>query len=96
MNRPSFDLPPEELRRLGALAADAVASHRERLLDLPVFGKVGARAALFDEPDAYCAWYSVPEEYSESAEYASQEECPRSEDSGNPGGTIPLELEATE
>jgi glutamate/tyrosine decarboxylase-like PLP-dependent enzyme len=49
-----FDLPPEELRRLGALAADAVASHRQRLLELPVFGKVGERAVIFDEP--------VPEE----------------------------------
>ncbi len=54
MTRSPFDLPPEELRRLGALAADAVASHRERLLERPVFGKVGAGAALFDEP--------VPEE----------------------------------
>jgi len=54
VSRPTFDLPPEELRRLGALTADAVASHRERLLERPVFGKVGAGAALFDEP--------VPEE----------------------------------
>jgi glutamate/tyrosine decarboxylase-like PLP-dependent enzyme len=54
LTTPPFDLPPEELRRLGALAADAVASHRERLLERPVFGKVGDRAALFDEP--------VPEE----------------------------------
>ena len=45
-----FDLPPDEVRRLGRLAADAVASHRERLLERPVFGKVGAGAALFDEP----------------------------------------------
>ncbi|MGE5413691.1 MAG: pyridoxal phosphate-dependent decarboxylase family protein, partial [Syntrophomonadaceae bacterium] len=50
MSRPRFDLPPAELRRLGALTADAVASHRERLLERPVFGKVGADAALFDEP----------------------------------------------
>ncbi len=50
MTKPPFDLPPAELRRLGALAADAVASHRERLLERPVFGKVGADAALFDEP----------------------------------------------
>jgi aromatic-L-amino-acid/L-tryptophan decarboxylase len=54
MSRPTFDLSPEELRRLGGLAADAVASHRERLLERPVFGKVGSGAALFDEP--------VPEE----------------------------------
>jgi glutamate/tyrosine decarboxylase-like PLP-dependent enzyme len=45
-----FDLPPHEVRRLGRLAADAVASHRERLLERPVFGKVGAEASLFDEP----------------------------------------------
>ncbi|HYX19901.1 MAG TPA: pyridoxal-dependent decarboxylase [Thermoanaerobaculia bacterium] len=50
MTKPRFDLPPEELRRLGALTADAVASHRERLLERPVFGKVGADAALFREP----------------------------------------------
>jgi len=50
VTKPRFDLPPEELRRLGTLAADAVASHRERLLERPVFGKVGADARLFDEP----------------------------------------------
>jgi glutamate/tyrosine decarboxylase-like PLP-dependent enzyme len=49
-----FDLPPEEVRRLGGLAADAVAAHRAELTSRPVFGKVGALAALFDEP--------VPEE----------------------------------
>ena len=46
----SFDLPPDELRRLGGLAVDAVADHREGLLRRPVFGKVGEAAALFDEP----------------------------------------------
>jgi len=45
-----FDLPPDEVRRLGRLAADAVASHREGLLGRPVFGKVGGGASLFDEP----------------------------------------------
>jgi aromatic-L-amino-acid decarboxylase len=50
----AFDLPPAEIRRLGALAVDAVAAHREELLSRPVFGKVGASASLFDEP--------VPEE----------------------------------
>jgi aromatic-L-amino-acid decarboxylase len=45
-----FDLSPDELRRLGALVADAVAGHRERLLSRPVFGKVGPDAALFREP----------------------------------------------
>jgi len=48
--KPTFDLPPEELRRLGALATDAVAAHREELLSRPVFGKIGARARVFDEP----------------------------------------------
>ena len=45
-----FDLSPEELRRLGALVVDAVAGHREKLLARPVFGKVGADAALFQQP----------------------------------------------
>src|SRR5499433_3591586 len=50
----SFDLSPEEVRRLGYAAADAVAESREKLVGRPVFGKIGADAALFDEP--------VPEE----------------------------------
>src|SRR5262245_50213884 len=50
MSKPTFDLPPEELRRLGTLAAAAVAGHREGLASRPVFGKIGSRAALFDEP----------------------------------------------
>jgi len=45
-----FDLGPEEVRRIGGLAADAVAAHRAELARHPVFGKVGAAAALFDEP----------------------------------------------
>jgi aromatic-L-amino-acid/L-tryptophan decarboxylase len=49
-----FDLGPDEVRRIGGLAADAVAGHRAELTSHPVFGKVGAAAALFDEP--------VPEE----------------------------------
>jgi aromatic-L-amino-acid decarboxylase len=53
MSKP-FDLPPDEVRRLGYLAADAVAEQRARLTERPVFGKVGAGASLFDEP--------VPEE----------------------------------
>jgi glutamate/tyrosine decarboxylase-like PLP-dependent enzyme len=43
-----FDLDPEEVRRLGHLAADLVAEHRARLTDRPVFGKVGADASTFD------------------------------------------------
>jgi len=50
MSNSDFDLPPSEIRRLGALATDAVAAHREGLISRPVFGKVGAKAALFDEP----------------------------------------------
>src|SRR5688572_28027458 len=50
MSTRSFDLTPDDVRRLGYLAADAVAKHRERLLSRPVFGKVGAAASLFDEP----------------------------------------------
>src|SRR6266542_1231150 len=50
MRSSSFDLTPEEIRRLGYMAADAVADHRAGLISRPVFGKVGAGAALFDEP----------------------------------------------
>ncbi len=50
MPKPTFDLPPDELRRLGTLAADAVAAHRDALTPGRVFGKVGSRAPLFDEP----------------------------------------------
>ena len=45
-----FDLSPDEIRRLGYSAADAVAEHRASLLARPVFGKIGALAALFDHP----------------------------------------------
>ncbi len=48
--KPTFDLSPGELRRLGGLAAEAVAAHREGLLERPVFGKIGPLASLFDEP----------------------------------------------
>jgi glutamate/tyrosine decarboxylase-like PLP-dependent enzyme len=44
-----FDLGPDEVRRIGGLAADAVAAHRAELTRHPVFGKVGGQAALFDE-----------------------------------------------
>jgi hypothetical protein len=57
--------------------------HHDRYRNLP-FVIEAQRAALADDPDAYCAWYSGPGE------------SLRPEDSGNPGGTIPLELEATE
>lgn len=50
MQRSSFDLPPDEVRRLGHQAADAVAQHRANLLSRPVFGKVGADASLFQSP----------------------------------------------
>jgi aromatic-L-amino-acid/L-tryptophan decarboxylase len=45
-----FDLSPEEVRRMGRLAADAVADHRAGLESRPVFGKVGPASSLFDEP----------------------------------------------
>jgi glutamate/tyrosine decarboxylase-like PLP-dependent enzyme len=45
-----FDLSPEEIRRLGRLAADCVAEHRAKLVERPVFGKVGADAARFEIP----------------------------------------------
>src|SRR5712692_4773434 len=50
MRNSPFDLSPDEIRRLGYMAADAVADHRAGLVSRPVFGKVGANAALFDEP----------------------------------------------
>jgi aromatic-L-amino-acid decarboxylase len=46
----TFDLPPDEIRRLGYAATDAVADARAQLMSRPVFGKVGASASLFDEP----------------------------------------------
>src|SRR5512139_3321687 len=45
-----FDLDPEDLRRLGRRVADIVADQRASLPDRPVFGKLGEKAALFDEP----------------------------------------------
>ena len=45
-----FDLDPEELRRLGARAAELVAEQRAELEGRPVFGKVGEAALGFDEP----------------------------------------------
>ena len=50
MSASSFDLSPDEIRRLGYAATDAVADARARLTSRPVFGKVGADASLFDEP----------------------------------------------
>jgi aromatic-L-amino-acid/L-tryptophan decarboxylase len=48
--RSPFDLPPEEIRRLGYMAADAAAGHRSLLESRPVFGKVGGGASLFQGP----------------------------------------------
>jgi glutamate/tyrosine decarboxylase-like PLP-dependent enzyme len=45
-----FDLDPEALRRLGALATEIVARQREGLAGRPVFGKVGEARSLFEEP----------------------------------------------
>jgi glutamate/tyrosine decarboxylase-like PLP-dependent enzyme len=67
-----FDLPPDEVRRIGRLAADAVAAHRRDLLSHPVFGKVGADAARFDEP--------LPEEgrpFEEVLAFVSEHVLPR-------------------
>jgi aromatic-L-amino-acid decarboxylase len=50
MTKSSFDLTPEQIRQLGYMAADAVAEQRAGLTSRPVFGKVGAGAAAFDEP----------------------------------------------
>ncbi len=50
MTRSPFDLSSDEIRRLGYAAADAVAGHHETLRSRPVFGKIGDRAALFEEP----------------------------------------------
>jgi glutamate/tyrosine decarboxylase-like PLP-dependent enzyme len=50
MKNSSFDLSPDEIRRLGYAATDAVADARAQLTSRPVFGKVGADGALFDEP----------------------------------------------
>src|SRR5512132_1211337 len=50
MSNSPFDLSPEEIRQLGYMAADAVAEQRAGLTSRPVFGKVGAGAAAFDEP----------------------------------------------
>ncbi|HYK43390.1 MAG TPA: pyridoxal-dependent decarboxylase, partial [Thermoanaerobaculia bacterium] len=45
-----FDLPPEEIRRIGYMGVDAVAGHRASLESRPVFGKIGAAASLFQGP----------------------------------------------
>jgi aromatic-L-amino-acid/L-tryptophan decarboxylase len=45
-----FDLDPEDVRRLGRRVADIVADQRASLLERPVFGKLGEKAALLDEP----------------------------------------------
>ena len=45
-----FDLSPDEIRKLGYAAADAVAESREKLVGRPVFGKIGTDAKLFEEP----------------------------------------------
>ena len=69
---PGFDLPPEQVRRLGYLAADAVAEHRAKLTERPVFGKVGGDAGVFAGP--------VPEEgrpFEEVLEFAREHILPR-------------------
>jgi glutamate/tyrosine decarboxylase-like PLP-dependent enzyme len=50
MSELEFDLDPQDVRRLGYRAADLVAEHRAGLLERPVFGKLGTKASLLDEP----------------------------------------------
>jgi aromatic-L-amino-acid decarboxylase len=50
MENSPFDLSSDDIRRLGYAATDAVAEARAQLMSRPVFGKVGADAAFFDEP----------------------------------------------
>jgi glutamate/tyrosine decarboxylase-like PLP-dependent enzyme len=67
-----FDLSPDEVRRIGRLAVDAVADHRAGLVERPVFGKVGPAASLFDEP--------LPEEgrpFDELLRFVSENILPR-------------------
>src|SRR5262245_33219725 len=67
-----FDLSPDEVRRMGRLAADAVADHRRGLEGRPVFGKVGPAGSLFDEP--------LPEEgrpFDELLRFVSENVLPR-------------------
>jgi len=45
-----FDLDADAVRQLGVRAAELVAEHRAGLAGNPVFGKVGAASAAFDEP----------------------------------------------
>jgi aromatic-L-amino-acid decarboxylase len=45
-----FDLDAEGVRALGHKAVELVAEHRERLLERPVFGKLGDAARRLDEP----------------------------------------------
>lgn len=47
---PDFDLPAEQIRRLGRAATDLVADHLGGIAHGPVFGKIGAHASWFDEP----------------------------------------------
>lgn len=47
---PEFDLPADEIRRLGRVAVDLVADHVGGIAAGPVFGKIGPRAPWFDEP----------------------------------------------
>ncbi|HEY7515274.1 MAG TPA: pyridoxal-dependent decarboxylase [Vicinamibacteria bacterium] len=74
-----FDLSPDEVRRIGRLAADAVADHRAGLGGRPVFGKVGPAAPLFDEP--------LPEEgrpFEELLRFVSENVLPRAFGNSHP------------
>lgn len=88
LDRPVRRIVPITPRYVGETIDDVFVlgfglHHHDRYRNLP-FVIEAQRTALEDDPDASCAWYAD----------AGADLGP--EDSGNPGGTITLELEATE
>ena len=76
---PEFDLEPEEIARLGGLAAQAIAKQRTSLLSAPVFDRIGPLAPLFDE--------ALPEEGSSFEgilEFVAKNVLPRTTGSAHP------------
>lgn len=97
LDRPVRRIVPITPRYVGHTLVDVFVlgfglHHDDRYRNLP-FVIEAERAALRDDPDAYCTWYSTGE-YSAGEYSAGEHSLP--EELGNPGGTIPLELEATE
>lgn len=87
LDRPVRRIVPITPRYVGHTLEDVFVlgyglHHDDRYRNLP-FVIEAERAVLRADPDAYCIWYS-----------AGEHSLP--EDLGTPGGTIPLELEATE